>query len=241
VLLIIVDKPAQAKWLSEREKQLISADLEADRRQAGSREHGFLKALKLPRVWLLTIIHFCAVSSNVTIGFWVPAIIQSLGVKNTLTIGVLSTVPFIGALIAMILVSRRSDRTLERRYHAALPCLACALGLVGIGAFAHYPALAFSSLVVAVAGSLTYNGPFWQIPPMLLAGTAAAGGIALINSVGALSGWLGPSVVGWLEDVTGKTATGLYVVAGIEVVGAILILLFMPRPSTARLAPNSMK
>jgi len=84
-------------------------------------------------------------------------------------------------------------------------------------------------LVIAVASPLCYNGVFFQIPSMLLAGTAAAGGIALINSIGALSGWLGPSVVGWLEDVTGKTATGLYVVAGMEALGAILILLFMPR------------
>jgi hypothetical protein len=82
--------------------------------------------------------------------------------------------------------------------------------------------------MVAVAGSLCYNAPFWQMPPMLLAGTAAAGGIALINSLANLSGWVGPSVVGWLADTTGKTATGLYVVAGIEALGAVLILLFMP-------------
>jgi MFS family permease len=226
---IVVDKPADAKWLTEREKQLISADLKADHLQVGSREHGFLKALKLPRVWLMTAIHFCAVSSNVTIGFWVPTIIQGLGAKTAVSIGMLSTVPYIGALIVMMLVSRHSDRTLERRYHAALPCLACAAGLVGIGLFAKMPALAFVALVVAVAGSLSYNGPFWQMPPMLLVGSAAAGGIALINSIGGLSGWVGPSVVGRLEDITGKTASGLYVVAGVEALGAILILLFMPR------------
>lgn len=145
----------------------------------------------------------------------------------------LSAVPYIGALIGMVLVSRHSDRTLERRYHAALPCLACAIGLVGIGVFAKTPAVAFAALVVAVAGSLSYNGAFWQIPPMLLAGTAVAGGIAFINSIANLSGWVGPFVVGWLEDVTGKTATGLYVVAGIEVFGAIVILLFMPRRSVS--------
>jgi len=86
----------------------------------------------LPRVWLLSVIHFCAVSSNVTIGFWLPTIIRGLGVQSTITIGMLSTVPYIGALIGMVLVSRHSDRTLERRYHAALPCVACAAGLVGI-------------------------------------------------------------------------------------------------------------
>ena len=95
--------------------------------------------------------------------------------------------------------------------------------------FASRPALAFAALVVAAASPLSYNGPFWQIPPTLLAGTAAAGGIALINSLGCLSGWVGPAIVGWLEDLTGKTATGLYVVAGLEVLATVLILLFMPR------------
>ena len=225
----MVDKPAEATWLSEGERRLVSADLEADRLNAGPREHGFSRALRLPRVWLLTLIHFCALSSNVTIGFWVPSIIQGFGVTNTLRIGMLSSVPYLGALIGMLLVGRHSDRTLERRYHAALPCLACAGGLIGIGVFAHTPAFAFSALVVAVVSALCYNGAFWQLPPMLLGGTAAAGGIALINSLGNLSGWIGPSIVGWLEDVTGKTSTGLYVVAGLEIIAAIVILLFIPR------------
>ena len=226
--LLVVDKPAEARWLSEREKQLVFADLEADQRQAGRRENGFGHALKLPRVWLLAVIQFCANCSTATIAFWVPSIIQGLGVKSTVTIGILSAVPYIAAIIGMVLVGRHSDRTLERRYHSALPCLVCAVGLIGIGVFARTPTLAFTALVIAVASPLCYNAVFWQIPSMLLAGTAAAGGIALINSLGALSGWVGPSVVGWLEDLTGKTTTGLYVVAGLETLGATLILL-MPR------------
>jgi D-galactonate transporter len=226
--LIVVDKPAEARWLTEGEKRAVLADLEADHFNAGPREHGLSQALKLPRVWLLSAIHFCALSSNVTIGFWVPSIIQGFGVTNTLRIGVLSAVPYVGALIGMVLVSRHSDRTLERRYHAALPCLTCAVGLVGIGLFADHAILAFCALVVAVASALCYNGAFWQLPPMLLAGSAAAGGIALINSLGNLSGWVGPSIVGWLEDVTGRTSTGLYVVAGLEILAMVLILFFVP-------------
>jgi D-galactonate transporter len=235
-LLIVVDRPGQAKWLTKREKHLLLADLEADHREAGSREHGLGQALKLPRVWLLTLIHFCGVSSNVTIGFWVPTIIRDLGVTSTLNVGLLSAVPYLAAVISMVLVSRHSDKTLERRYHAAVPCLVSALGLIGIGASAHYPSLAFTALIVTVTGALSYNGPFWQIPPMMLAGTAAAGGIALINSLGSLSGWVGPSVVGWLEDITGKTAAGLYVIAGLEIIGAVLILLFMPRAKLLHLS-----
>jgi sugar phosphate permease len=228
-LRLVVDTPAKARWLTEREKQLVVADLEVDRRAAGPREHAFGQAMKLRSVWLLAIIHFCGLSSTITIPFWVPSIIQGLGVKSALTIGILSAVPYIVAIVGMLLAGRHSDRTLERRYHAALPCLVCAAGLIGIGVFARAPALAFAALVIAVASPLCYNAVFFQIPSMLLAGTAAAGGIAFINSLGALSGWAGPSVVGWLEDLTGKTSTGLYVVAGLEVLGAILILVFMPR------------
>ncbi len=228
-LVIMIDKPAEAGWLTEREKRLVLADLEADRRAAGPREHGFGQAVTLGMVWLLTVIRFCGTSSNITIGFWVPAIIRGFGVKSALTIGMLSTLPYIAALVGVVLVGRHSDRTLERQYHSALPYLASGLGLIGIGVFAGSPVLAFACMVMAVAGPIISNGPFWQIPPILLAGPAAAGGIALINSIGSLSGWVGPSVVGWLEDVTGKTTTGLYVVAGLEIVGSVLILLIVPR------------
>jgi D-galactonate transporter len=226
---IIADKPHEAHWLTEDEKQLILADLEADRSQAGPREHGFSEALKLPRLWLVTLIYFCAAPSGTTIGFWIPSIIQGLGVKNTVTIGMLSAVPYLGALVAMVVVSRHSDRTLERRYHSAVPYFVGAVGLVGVGAFANHPAIAFAALVLAVAAPLSAAPVFFQIPSMLLAGAAAAGGIALVNSIGALSNWLAPSVVGWLEDATGRTATGLYLVAGATLLGAILILFFAPR------------
>jgi D-galactonate transporter len=226
---IVVDKPGDAHWLTEREKRLVLADLDEDHRLAGPRQHGFGAALKTPEVWLLTGTFFCVVSSNNTIGFWVPTIIQGFGVTSTIAIGLLSAVPYVGALIGMMLVSRHSDRTRERRYHSALPCLACACGLIGIGLFANTPGLAFASLTLAVAAQLSGNFVFWTIPPTLLAGSAVAGSIALINSIGSVSGWVGPSIIGWLADITGKTSTGLYVVAGLEILAAILILAVLPR------------
>src|SRR5262249_4271469 len=109
---------------------------------------------------------------------------------------------------------RHSDRTLERRYHSALPYLASALGLIGIGIFATWPVLAFACLVIAIAGPIMANGPFWQIPRMLLTGPAAAGGIALINSIGSLTGCVGSVVVGglkchWQNDVWTLCGGGL--------------------------------
>lgn len=236
-LATVADTPRDAAWLTEQEKQLVLADLQADRGQAGPRMHGFGEALRTPRVWLLTLIYFCLVSGNPTFGFWGPTIITEMGVRSNVTIGLLSAVPYLAAMVCVVLVGRSSDRLLERRYHSALSCLAAALGLVLIGVFATAPPLAFAALVLGVAGVLSAFAPFWQIPATLLAGTAAAGGIALINSIGNLSGWLAPFVVGWLMDLTGKTSAGLYVVASLEIVAAVLMLLFIPREqSTASVA-----
>jgi len=240
-LLVLVDRPSEASWLTEGEKRLVLADLEADRRMAGPRVHGFGDALKLGRVWLLSVVRFCGTSSNVTIGFWVPSVIRGFGVKSAFAIGTLSAVPYLAALASIVVVGRHSDRTMERRYHSALPCLASALGLIGIGLFSGVPVVGFAALVVAVAGTVSYNGPFWQLPAAMLAGSAAAGGVALINGIGSLSGWVGPSVVGWLEDITGKTTTGLYVVAGLEIVATALILLFIPHTGSTRAVQAAVK
>ena len=137
--------------------------------------------------------------------------------------------PNVAAVICLIAVGRHSDRTLERRYHSALLCLVAAGGLTMIGLFTNHPLYAFLGLVLGTMGGVSAIAPFWQFPPMLLAGTAAAGGIALINSIGSFSGWVAPFAIGWLRDTTGTTSTGLYVVAGLEVLAAVLILAFMPR------------
>jgi D-galactonate transporter len=227
-LLILDDKPADAHWLSQDEKQRVVADLETDRRLAGERKHGFVEALKVPEVWLLALIYFCLVSANPTLGFWSPTIIKGLGVHSDFVVGLLAALPYVIGVIATVLVGRHSDRRLERRYHCGLATLTAAVGLVLIGVLAASPVLSFLALVVAVAGVLSAFAPFWQMPTMLLAGSAAAGGIALINSLGNLSGFVGPYLVGWLKDMTGTTATGLYAVAGLEVLCTVLMLVFIP-------------
>jgi D-galactonate transporter len=227
--LVVDDSPAQARWLSERERTYVLDDLGRERRDATERRHNFVEALRLRALWLLTVVYFCLVSANPTLGFWGPTIINGFGVSSNLAIGLLSTIPYIAAMIAAILVGRHSDRTLERRWHAALSCVAAGAGLILVGVFASVPPLAFGALVLAQAAVTAAFAPFWQLPTLLLAGTAAAGGIALINSIGNLSGWLGPFVVGWLRDLTGRTSTGLYFVAGLEMAAAILIVALMPR------------
>jgi D-galactonate transporter len=231
-LAFIDDNPREARWLSDREKAFVVADLEADERRAGPRNHGFGEAMKAPGVWLLIVIYFCLVSANPTLGFWGPTIISGLGVGSNTVVGLLSAIPYLIAVAGIVLVGRHSDRTLERRYHCALSCLAAATGLILIGVFETMPVLAFAALVLGVTGVLSAFSPFWQMPTTLLAGTAAAGGIAFINSIGNLSGWLGPFIVGWLKDLTGKTSSGLYVVAAMEVLAAVLIVALVPRRET---------
>jgi len=185
------------------------------------------------RVWLLSLIAFCLYSAVITLAFWVPTIIQDFGVKSALMNGILSAVPYVFYLIALVVAGWHSDRAQERRFHSALPCLSCALFLVGVGVFAQIPVLSLTSLCLALASYGSAYPVFWQIPMIVLAGTEAAAGIALINSIGGLSGWLGPIVVGWLRDLTGKTSSGLYVLASLEGLAALLILNFVPRGEVA--------
>src|SRR6185295_1037604 len=167
-LLVVDDRPARARWLTDGEKRFVVADLERERLQAGPRRHRFGESLRCSRVWLLTVSYFCLVSANPTLGFWSPTIINGLGVTSNTTIGLLSAIPYVGAMIATVLVGRHSDRRLERRWHCALSCLAAAVGLVLIGVFANVPPLAFAALVLGQAGVLAAFAPFWQMPTMLL-------------------------------------------------------------------------
>src|SRR5262249_15728978 len=134
-LLLVVDTPVAAGWLTAEEKHLVTADLQEDRQESGPRKHGFAEALRTPHVWLLTLIYFCLVSASPTFGFWVPTIINGLGVKDNALIGLLSAVPYLVSVIGIVWVGRHSDRTQERRYHCALSCLTAAAGLTLIGFF----------------------------------------------------------------------------------------------------------
>jgi D-galactonate transporter len=228
-LFYLVDAPSQAKWLSDREKRLVDEDLDLDSRNAGPRQKNFVAALALPRVWILAVIYLCLVSANATIAFWGPSIIKNLGVSNNFYIGLIAGIPYIVGAICMVLNGRHSDRTLERRYHCAVAMLIAAIGLFLVASLSDHPVLALLALVVAAAGVLSAFPPFWELPMLVLTGVAAAGGVALINSIGNLSGFVAPYLIGFLKDVTGSFSSGLYCVVGFELVGVLMILLFIPK------------
>jgi MFS family permease len=225
VLLFLPDRPKDARWLVPQAAEQMAARVAAEESAAG-KEVSFTAALSSPRVWLCTLIYFCIVSGNATIAFWTPSIIKEIGVKDNFTIGLLAAIPFIAGTIAMVWNGAHSDRTGERRIHCAVSGLLAAIGLALTGALIGNAAAALVSLTLAAIGILAAFPVFWALPQSFLAGTAAAGSIAVINSIGNLAGFVAPYMVGLSTDFTGSSTSGLYFVAALELLAAILVFVF---------------
>ena len=190
-----------------------------------SKQHLSISAVfKDGRVWLLGLIYFSFVMGLYGVSFWLPTIIKATGVKDAFQIGMLTAIPYGSAVVAMIFVSRSADRTGERRWHIAVPALLGAVGLVLSVTWGQNTVLAMTALTLATMGILTTLPLFWSLPTSFLAGAGAAAGIALINSVGNLAGFVSPFAVGWLKDMTQSTNAGMYLLAVSLVVGALLTL-----------------
>ncbi len=220
------DNRSQARWLSDEEKSLLTADLERD---AGAQPAGTLRdALRDGRVWFGCLVYFCAVIGLYGISFWMPTIVSDMGVESTLHIGMLTAIPYAVGGVGMVLVGRSADRHGERRWHIAISATIGALGLALSVVFAGNTLLAMIALTLATFGTLTVPPLFWSIPTAFLRGAAAAAGIAVINSFGNLAGFVGPYVVGWIRDVTGSTGSGMYFVAACVFMSGVLVLLHSP-------------
>ncbi|CAG9200879.1 Putative metabolite transport protein NicT [Paraburkholderia tropica] len=226
VFFFLDDRVKDAHWLSDEEKAHILQEVEGD---AAGRTHGSFKdAVSSAWVWLLGLILFGIIMGSYAIGFWQPTIIKASGVNDPLTVGLLSTIPYTCALIAMMLVGRSADRLRERRWHVSAPALVAALGFCLCALSGNQIVPAMIGLSLAAAGIISALPMFWALPTSFLGGTAAAAGIALINSTGNLAGFVSPSVMGWLKTETHSLTSGLYLVAGSLTLSAILILVFLP-------------
>ena len=214
-----------AKWLSESEKRVLARNVAADGKQVQS--HAMRDGFTSPRVWQLCAIYFCFIMGLYGVGFWLPTLIQGAGIKSALTIGLLTAVPYGVGAIAMVLVSRNSDAVRERRWHLAVPGVIGTLGWLAAVHFKGDTTLAMAGLTVATAGVMVTLSQFWCLPTALLAGAAAAAGIAVINSVGNLAGFVSPYVIGWIIDKTHSTDLGVYTLAASIALGS-LIALAMP-------------
>jgi len=226
------DGVADAAWLSEDEKALLTRNLAAGRREV--RDLSVVQTLKNPWVLLFSLVYFCISAGLYGISFWLPQVIRNAGVSDTVNVGLLAAVPYGSAAVAMVLVGRSSDRSGERRWHFALSAVVGGLGLIGSALAGPHLALAVAALALATCGVLSSFPVSWTMPTAILGGTAAAAGIALVNSIGGLAGYVSPLVVGWISERTHRLDYGLYVVAGCMFAGAVLVIVLVPARSSSR-------
>jgi D-galactonate transporter len=219
----LTDRPADAKWLAPEQKTWLEAKLGSERSAKEAVRHMTLwQALKSPKVLALSFVYFGLLAGLYGIQFWLPQIVKAFGLTNIQT-GFMSALPFAAGTVAMYLWGRRSDRAQERAWHIAVPLFVTAAALIA-SAYAGSLPLTMIALIVAAIGGFAAFGLFWTLPTALLSGVAAAGGIALINSIGSLSGFGGPYLVGWVKEQTGSAITGLLVLAVLPAVAALLVL-----------------
>lgn len=216
----LTDRPEQAKWLTAEEKNWLISELRKDeelREKKGKQTTSHKTALTDPKLWYLALIYFVYTAGTLGVGYWMPQIIKGLsGYLSNTQIGFIATIPYIIASIVMNYWSRRSDRTGERRMHTALPLLS--VGMVS------NPFIAMIFITISLAAMYCFKGPFWSLPTMILSPATVAVGIAVINSIGNLGGFVGPYAVGWLKDATGKMQAGLIFLSIILIIAFILVL-----------------
>jgi len=224
VLVYLPEGPDRAVWLEVEERTALSTRLERERgRSTQKRQRSFREAISNSTVWILSVVYFAIVFGLYGVTFWLPQIIRSLDNRSDFGIGMLSAVPFFGAAIAMVSVGRSSDLSGERRWHLAVCAAVGAVGLI-LASMTRSPLLSLGAISIAAAGIWGTFGPFWAMPPEFLSGTAAAGAIALINSIGNLGGFAGPYVVGMVKQATHSFAVGMILMAASLVVAGVLAL-----------------
>ena len=225
----LTDTPAEAAWLAPEARTALSAQI-AREHEAGSAHglSGFRQALFSRGVWALAVLYFCIGIGFFGITLWLPQIIKQLSGLSAIAVSLLTTIPFLLAAGAMILNARHSDRTGERRWHLACPLLVGALGLAGSG-LSPNPTMAFASLCIAAMGMWSSIGVFWSVPTTFLRGTAAAAGLALINSIGGLGGFVGPYLIGLVRGLTPDFSVALI---GLSVSVCLAALLAAVLPQT---------
>jgi ACS family tartrate transporter-like MFS transporter len=223
VLAFLDDRPAGARWLTADERTWLVERLEAERRvRESARRFSIVEALGDTKVLLLSFVYFGGVACLYGIGFWLPQIVNGFGLPIMGT-GVLAAVPYVVGALAMIYWGRRSDRTGERREHVAVAMLITGLGICASVMF-DGPTGKMIALTCAVCGICGFLPVFWTLPTAFLSGTAAAAGIAVINSLGNLSGYVGPFVIGKVKDATGSFTVGLIIIAGLAFLSMLVAL-----------------
>ncbi len=223
VLSYLKDRVEDATWLDDEEKQLVQRELAEDNQQ--KTEHASVRAFVSDRrLWLLAGIYFSVVMGQYAITFWLPTLVRNAGVADPVHIGLLTSVPYLCAIVVMLLAGRSSDKHRERRWHVVLPMWAGGIGLTLAAIYGHDVGLSILCLSLAAAGVLSASSLFWMLPTSLLGGVSAAAGIAAVNSIANLAGFCSPYLIGWITTSTGSSQVGMYLITAVLVAGALLVL-----------------
>jgi ACS family tartrate transporter-like MFS transporter len=225
VFFYLTDRPADAQWLAPDERAWLAERLELEQRHRRAvRDYSVAQVLVDPRVLGLSLVYFGAVATNYGLSFFLPQIVKAFGL-NTFVTTLVSATPYAVGLIGMVWWGRRSDRLVERRFHAAFPLFVAAAG-IAVSTLLDDPTLKMISLCAAGFGIFACLPVFWTLPTAFLSGAAAAAGIAVINSIGNLAGFAGPFAMGWIKDQTGSYAGGLLLLAGLGIIAMGMVLTF---------------
>jgi D-galactonate transporter len=224
VFVYLTDRPADARWLADDERAWLAERLRLEEQQRERVERLTVpEVLGDARVLVLALVYFGAVATNYGVGFWMPQIIKGFGGLSNVQVGFITAIPYAVGMVGMVLWSRRSDRVMERKWHVAIPLIIAALG-IGAAALLDDPLHKMIALSIGGFGVFACLPVFWTLPAAFLSGAAAAAGIAVINSIGNLSGFAGPYAMGWIKDATGSFAGGLLLIAAFAVIAMIAVL-----------------
>lgn len=222
-LWVLVDSPAKARWLTAREKNWLTNKISKEQSLIGASHGNTLRAaLTNPKVFILAAVNFCCIVGSIGIGMWLPQVIKGLGISGG-TLGFVVALPYVLGAISMTLWARLANRSAHR-----LPYVASALGMASVAlvaaALIANPSLKIGALCIAVASILSFQATFWAIPSTFLTGRAAAGGLAMIVSIGNLGGFTGPFLIGVIKDATHSFTLPFFAVASILLIGTCLML-----------------
>jgi ACS family tartrate transporter-like MFS transporter len=223
VYFYLTDRPADAAWLEPEERAWLVARLrDEQRKRETARNYSVAQALLDPKVWALSLVYFGAVATNYGLSFFLPQIVKAFGVSNVQA-GLIAALPYVVGVVGIVMWGRRSDRKLERRFHLAFPLFVASAG-IAVSTALPDPTLKMVALSIAGFGIFGCLPVFWTFPTAFLSGAAAAGGIALINSIGNLAGFAGPYAMGRLKDLTGTYTAGLLSLSAVGFMAMIIVL-----------------
>lgn len=223
VLAVLKDSVQDANWLTQDEKNLVKQELAQDNQHKEG--HGSVKEfIADKRLWLLAGIYFCVVMGQYAITFWLPTLIRNSGISDNWHIGLLTSLPYMCAIVVMILAGRSGDHFQERRWHLIIPMCAGAIALTFATLFASNLTLSLICLCIAASGVLTASSLFWMLPTNFLGGVSAAAGIAAVNSFANLAGFCSPYLIGWITTNTSSNAIGMFLITAVLIFGASLVL-----------------